>query len=246
VFPQVNPDGRAYSQMTDANIVEGWRKNRRLLVGRDGTTNYGVDINRNFETAWDFKNLFYSDTDPASDDASKDNYHGPKPFSEAETKNVRDLLDWHPTTRWLVDVHGPAKCILYDWGIDQTQSDTQGQNYRNSVWNHLRGKKTDDYAEYKNGEDSELAKALAIRMSDAVFLVRQHRWPAAPSFDTLYPVSGSLADYAYSRQWSVPPSPGIHSFVIEHGGSFHPPWWYMTEVIDEICAALLELCVAVA
>jgi len=245
VFPQVNPDGRAYSQANDATVVEGWRKNRRYLSGQGRKKKYGVDINRNFETAWDFKRLFADGTAPASDVEGADNYHGPSPFSEAESKNVRDLLNDHSKTRWLVDVHGPAVCILYNWGIDETQSDTEEKNFRNSDWDHRRGKKTDAYAEYKKSEDSQLAKALAVRMSDAMSQVRRNRWPARPSFDSLYPVSGSLADYAYARQWAVPPLPKIHSFVIEHGGSFHPPWPIMAGVIDEICAALLELCVAV-
>lgn len=249
VFPQVNPDGRAYSQEHDLLEVAGWRKNRRLVEGRGSTAVYGVDVNRNFETAWEFRRLFIDDEAHVSDIPARDDYHGPKPFSEAESRNVQWLLDKHPTTRWLVDVHGPAESIQYNWGIDETQSDSEGKNFRNQDWDHQRGKRGDDYAEYRLLADSQLGEALARRMSDAVFAVRQKRWQAGPCFDTLYAVSGALIDYAYARQWAAPAAaprpPPIHGFVIEHGRTYHPTWPVMAGVVDEICAALLELCVAI-
>jgi len=246
VFPLVNPDGRAHSQANDAqNRVAGWRKNRRYLKGRGRSALYGVDVNRNFETAWEFERLFIADTAHVSDNPSEDDYHGPEPFSEAESRNVRSLLDQYPTVRWLVDVHGPAQCIQYNWGIDQTQSLEQGKNFRNVNWDRLRGERNDAYGEHKPSEDADLAQRLAERMSAAVLAVRGSRWPAGPAFDTLYALSGALIDYAYARQFAQPPLPAIHSFVIEHGGSYHPAWPEMAPVMGEICAALLELCVAV-
>ena len=53
VFPQVNPDGRAFSMSTDA----GWRKNRRPAPASDPTCP-GVDVNRNFDFLWDFPTAF--------------------------------------------------------------------------------------------------------------------------------------------------------------------------------------------
>jgi murein tripeptide amidase MpaA len=50
VFPQVNPDGRAYSMRPDGD--ELWRTNRRPSpVG-------GVDVNRNYDWLWDFRRHF--------------------------------------------------------------------------------------------------------------------------------------------------------------------------------------------
>jgi murein tripeptide amidase MpaA len=46
IFPDVNPDGRNYSQTK----VPLWRKNRNPTAG--------VDINRNYDFLWDFPNLF--------------------------------------------------------------------------------------------------------------------------------------------------------------------------------------------
>ena len=49
-FPQVNPDGRAFSMRPDGN--ELWRTNRRPSpVG-------GVDVNRNYDWLWDFRRHF--------------------------------------------------------------------------------------------------------------------------------------------------------------------------------------------
>jgi len=113
VFPQANPDGRAYSMRTDGN--EMWRTNRRPSpVG-------GVDVNRNYDWLWDFRRYF----DPraltrgevsVSDTRGNDTYHGPEAFSEPESRNVAWLVGRYPTTRFLTDVHSFSELILYPWG----------------------------------------------------------------------------------------------------------------------------------
>ncbi|MEC2758053.1 M14 family zinc carboxypeptidase, partial [Bacillus cereus] len=92
VFPDVNPDGKNYSQTTD--IISGnssntwWRKNRNPNH-TNGGNNLGVDINRNFDFLWNSEI-------GTSDNPAEIIYKGTAPFSEPETRNVKYLFDTYP------------------------------------------------------------------------------------------------------------------------------------------------------
>ena len=105
--PIVNPDGFDYTRESvlsynqelrnrtsltgGGNGFEGyWRKNRRSFTGE--TVNgvnpdaYGVDPNRNYSYLW-------GDSNGGSSGILVDQtYRGPRPFSEPESSNVRDLI----------------------------------------------------------------------------------------------------------------------------------------------------------
>lgn len=51
ILPCANPDGRVHSQTQEPL----WRKNRSTNVLPSGGTCRGVDLNRNFDVAWDFR-----------------------------------------------------------------------------------------------------------------------------------------------------------------------------------------------
>lgn len=76
--PCVNPDGYEYNRQTNPSGGGMWRKNRRLNSGGS----YGVDLNRNYATAWNAPNGG-SSTTPTSD-----TYRGTAPFSEPETAAI--------------------------------------------------------------------------------------------------------------------------------------------------------------
>ena len=93
VLPCANPDGRVYSQEVDPD----WRKNRG---GSADDVCVGVDINRNFDVAWDFRRTFAPGYVSASDDpCHKYVYVGPDAASEPETRNIVWLLDKYPRRR---------------------------------------------------------------------------------------------------------------------------------------------------
>ncbi len=75
--PMVNPDGYAFG-----GIGGLWRKNRR--PNADGS--FGVDLNRNYDHAWGTDDLGSSPL-PRSH-----TYRGPYPFSEPETRAMRDFI----------------------------------------------------------------------------------------------------------------------------------------------------------
>jgi len=54
VFPDINPDGRNYSQ----NTYDMWRKNRNPASSGGDPKKIGVDVNRNYDFLWDFNTAF--------------------------------------------------------------------------------------------------------------------------------------------------------------------------------------------
>ncbi|HNQ24106.1 MAG TPA: M14 family metallopeptidase [Phycisphaerae bacterium] len=103
IVPIVNPDGFVYSW----NVDRWWRKNRR--VNDDGT--FGVDVNRNYDYMFGGAG--------ASDNPGDATYHGPAPFSEPETRTVRDLLNGTTSGRTFagaLSYHNYSQVIIYPWG----------------------------------------------------------------------------------------------------------------------------------
>ncbi|MEO6593725.1 MAG: M14 family zinc carboxypeptidase [Planctomycetota bacterium] len=76
--PCVNPDGYEYNRSTNPNGGGLWRKNRRLNSGGS----YGVDLNRNYATAWNAPN------GGSSPSQTSETYRGTAPFSEPETQVI--------------------------------------------------------------------------------------------------------------------------------------------------------------
>ena len=254
VFPQVNPDGRAYSMRPDGN--ELWRTNRRPSpVG-------GVDVNRNYDWLWNFRRHF----DPralargevsVSDAPGQDTYHGPAAFSEPETRNVAWLVDRYPTTRFFVDVHSFSELILYPWGDDDNQSTEPAQNFGNPAFDRRRGLLAQNghpdarrYGEYLDPAHRRHLIEIGERMREAVASVNGRRYTVQQGAQ-LYGTSGTSDDWTFARHILTPARPVIYPYTIEFGrerpdvaASFHPPYAEMEKIIDEVVAGLLEMSLA--
>jgi len=102
IVPTVNPDGLEFDIATGS--YKWWRKNRR--ANHDGSS--GVDLNRNYSFKWG--------TGGSSNDPTSDVYMGPEPFSEPETKSVREFIDAHANLKVLLSFHTFSELILYPWG----------------------------------------------------------------------------------------------------------------------------------
>ncbi len=94
VVPLVNPDGYAYSWETDRY----WRKNRQEP--------YGVDLNRNWPVGFGGSG--------SSSNKRSQIYRGPHPFSEPETKALRDVVMRHDVVAH-IDFHSYGQLVLYPW-----------------------------------------------------------------------------------------------------------------------------------
>ncbi len=170
VFPCVNPDGVEFSH-TKRYL---WRKNRNPAHSKGDAKKIGVDINRNYDFMWDFKKFFHPAawTDSlASDNPAIETFHGPEPFSEPETQNVRWLMDRFNPVLFL-DLHSYDGDVLFSWGSDENQITDPSQNFINPAYNGKRGRIGDTYREYLSMRDYETATGIATAVSDAMRDVR--------------------------------------------------------------------------
>lgn len=81
--PCINVDGYLYNESTDPNGGGMHRKNRRNV----GTSNKGVDLNRNYSYGWN--------TTGVSANTNNDTYPGTSAFSEPETQAMKWLQENH-------------------------------------------------------------------------------------------------------------------------------------------------------
>jgi len=231
VFPDVNPDGRHYSQ----TVYPMWRKNRNPNIALD-PENPGVDLNRNFDFLW--QSGIGTSTDPSSN-----TYKGEHPFSEPEIKNVLHLFDTYPGIAYYVDIHSYSELILYSWGDDDNQSVNPEQNFANPAYDGERGILEDmTYREFISPADEIIASGLANRMNDALAAVRGGRGYSVQASSGLYPTTATSSDYAFSRSFMAANKAKIHGWTIEFGKEFIPPFSEMRKIIKEVGAAMTELC----
>lgn len=247
VFPDVNPDGRHYSQTVQAD----WRRNRNPAMSGGNPARIGVDLNRNFDFLWDFPVAFSPLANPgsiASTDPASELYHGPAPFSEAESQNVRWLVERYSQIRWFVDIHSSGGDILYSWGDDENQSGNHAKNFRSAAWNGQRGLEGDAYGEYIPSSDHATAKTAATLMRDAIVAVRGQPYVATQSFFLpgwgTYPTSGASDDWCFSRAFVDGGNKTIYAFTYEFNvtKTFYPTWPQMVEIIKDVDAGLVALC----
>jgi len=243
VFPLVNPDGRDFSQTT----VALWRRNRNPANSGGNSNCIGVDVNRNFDFLFDFNATFAagSGVNTSADPCNPNQvYCGPSAFSEAESRNVRWLLDTNPRTRWFLDLHSAAGDILYSWGDDENQSVSPSMSFLNPAFNAVRGLGGDAaYKEYIPATDLTVAQQLAVVFRDALQAVRGKSYTAKSGFD-LYPTSGASDDYSYSRHFADPGKGKVYAYTVEWGTEFQPPWAEMALIVQDVSAGLVAFCLA--
>ncbi len=234
VFPNVNPDGKVYSQTTDPGAAPSnqsfwWRKNRNPNTGAA----IGVDVNRNFDFLWSSG----IGTSPSQSSAT---YKGTAPFSEPECRNIRHLLDTFPHIRYYVDIHSFGELLLYSWGDDENQSATLAQRFTNPAFNGLRGVVGDTaYREFIAPLDGHTAVNLANRMHAAIQAVRGRSYTVQQAVG-LYPTSGTSDDYAFSRHIANPAHNKVYVYTIEFGNEFVPPYAEMRNIMNDIGAGITE------
>ncbi|MFB8036466.1 M14 family zinc carboxypeptidase [Streptomyces sp. NPDC056004] len=259
VFPLVNPDGRDLSRNhpfeNGPNGAGMWRKNRRPPPNPHSNPPpepecWGVDLNRNYDFLFNIEKAFspaavkhvQASTKPCDFEV----YQGPEPFSEPETRNVRSLLDSHPSVRWLVDIHSFSEDVLFSWGDDNTQTTDPEKSFLNPACDGKRGIDTDpEYGEFCAPADLDAGKALAQSFSGSANRVRGTLYGPFQSFE-LYPTCGTITDYAYSRHLVTPSLGKIIAATVEWGREFQPLWAEMKLIIADVTAGLLGVCLHLA
>ena len=227
VFPCVNPDGRVFVQTKN----EWWRKNRNPNVGMRAT---GVDINRNFDFLW--SSGIGSSSTPVSDI-----YKGSAAFSEPETRNVQWMLDIS-SPDFFMDIHGFSGTLVYVWGDALDQSQDPSMSFRNPTWD---GKRNLAYKEYLNAADSLLVTHVGDRIVSAANAVNGAQYDSLQSYSALYPTTATSDDYAFSRHLAASDQHKTFAYTLEYrSDEFVSTYAGMQSVIDEVNAAMLELCSA--
>lgn len=237
----VNPDGRHYSQNTNPD----WRKNRNTS---HHATCHGVDLNRNYDFSFDLNKYFLPGITVTSDDPCNGAqlYQGPSPFSEAETRNVRWLLDTYPRINRFIDIHGYIGDIYYPWCNDENQSVDAAMNWRNAAYDHQRGDDGDAYREYITPGDLATHQYMANKLHAGIQPVRGQSYRVTQSF-TLYATAGSASDYAWSRHQADWTRPRVEGYTIEHEASaFQPPLAEKDQIVAEVTSGLINFCLAAA
>lgn len=112
-IPCLNPDGYVYNQTTDPQGGGFWRKNRR----DNGLGSYGVDLNRNYGYFWG------NDNSGSSPQPDAETYRGPGPFSEPESRSVRDFGRAHHFVLAL-NCHTYGNLFIYPWAYNNLLADT--------------------------------------------------------------------------------------------------------------------------
>jgi len=121
MVPCLNPDGFEYSR----KHFSFWRKNRRK--NHDGTI--GVDLNRNFSIGWS-----------KSTNTSSNIYGGEAPFSEAETRAIKEFVDAHENITIAFDYHSqgnvffPAHKFNHEAEIDGTDMNALCANMNDEIF----------------------------------------------------------------------------------------------------------------
>jgi murein tripeptide amidase MpaA len=219
ILPLANPDGRVHAM----NIYDMWRMNRIPNGGRtcpgsscpqvDGK---GVDLNRNFDFLWN--SGIMTSPDPCG---CFQIYKGPRPFSEQETIQIRQLLDGDFGIDSVVDVHSYREAVLHPWQIDENQSTDINMNFRNPDYDGQRGRLGDTYKEYIPQNDLNRYAFVAGIMRDSIRSVRGRQYAAGPGAVTIYPASATAMDYAYSRHFDSTRKK-VFAMALETGRMFNP------------------------
>jgi len=105
LVPVVNPDGYVFNEINPDGL---WRKNRR----DNGGGVYGVDNNRNYPYKWGYSNI------GSSSDSSYEDYRGPEPGSEPETKAIMNLAIREGTFKTSIHYHSCGNSFTNIWGYD--------------------------------------------------------------------------------------------------------------------------------
>ena len=117
--PCVNPDGYIYNEISEPSGGGMWRKNRRDSHGVDNNRNYSY-IDENGNEVWN--------TSGTSNNPNGSTYAGDEPFSEAENRAIRYLIE-SKNFRLALNNHTYGNLLLYPYGYDYNQPTEDNEIY---------------------------------------------------------------------------------------------------------------------
>lgn len=203
IMPVTNPDGFAYSQAS----YSMWRKNRSK---RDGVSQVGVDVNRNFEVGWGTG---------SSGSPSSDVYRGPAVNSELETQALNALFAREKFNVSL-SFHSYSELILYPWG--HSRNDPPGKE---TLAKH--GKAMGNLNHYRPGSVAQILYT-AGGATDDTFFAKNGAWSYTYELATRFAPSDTKIQSICEQNWpavlhlmkatdelAATPVPSMPAFAVE-------------------------------
>jgi carboxypeptidase T len=173
--PCINPDGYIFNEVNFPNGGGMHRKNRRLV----GTSNMGVDLNRNYSYQWGTTGISF--------DPDSDVYPGEFAFSEPETQAIKWLVENYGFQAAL-NAHSYGDLLLHPIGTDPNEY-ADHHEYFEDISTHmteenrfLAQKATFLYPVSGGSDDYMYKENIGVGMKDTVFAmtpeVGPSFWPA--------------------------------------------------------------------
>lgn len=122
--PMVNPDGYIHNVVNDPNGGGMHRKNKNPVIG---TTNPGVDLNRNYGHQWGTTGVQFNE--------NSDVFPGTGLFSEPETQNMKKLVE-NVGFSFAFNAHTYSNLILHPIGYESSVF-ADDHNYFSELTNHM-------------------------------------------------------------------------------------------------------------
>ncbi|XP_077547895.1 carboxypeptidase A2-like [Haemaphysalis longicornis] len=208
IFPVINPDGYKYTWTTHRL----WRKNR---VRNVASLCRGVDANRNFDVRF---GLAGSSANPCAE-----NYAGMFPFSEAESRAIRDgINNLKDRLKVYINLHSYSQMVMIPYGYSKGY--------------------TTDYKSQVSRSSTLLAGLYYEALEKLVTAIRKRNsafYRHGTAGQTLYITSGAALDWVYDK------AKVKHTFVIELRDrglfGFILPREFITPTGDELLSGLKAL-----
>ncbi len=173
--PCINPDGYIHNETTNPNGGGMHRKNRRNV----GTSNKGVDLNRNYSYGWGTTGVSFVQND--------DTYPGTGAFSEPETQAMKWLVENHDFIS-AFNAHTYGNMLLYPVGTT-TAEFADHHDYFTNLTEHmakengyLAQKSSGLYPASGDSDDYMYKVDIGVGMKDTIFAmtpeIGSSFWPA--------------------------------------------------------------------
>lgn len=169
--PCINPDGYIYNETTNPDGGGMHRKNRRPV----GTTNIGVDLNRNYSYQWGQQGT--------SNDPDSDIYCGTGPFSEPETQAIKWLVETYGFKSAL-NAHTFGDLHLFPIGADAAEFADHHEYFEDLTGhqveynNFLAQKGTTLYPVSGGSDDYMYKENIGVGMKDTIFAMTPEIGPS--------------------------------------------------------------------
>ncbi len=177
--PCINPDGYVYNETTNPTGGGLWRKNRR----NNGDGTFGVDLNRNYGYQWGI------DNNGSSPSPSSTTYRGPAPFSEPETRLMRDFCLQHQFIN-VLNYHTYSNLFIYPFAFNEQVANPYlphlaGAMSQKNGYVHGTAFQTLGYRVNGNSDDWMYEVANAFAYTPEAGPPELGFWPAANLIDSL-------------------------------------------------------------